>query len=194
MRVASPLAWIAVGLLFGACSDEKPGAIVNEDISWLLGCEQGQCGSGLTTHSQSNDLETPFTVVCGNNGAYFDISVRDPGRTTEFVTVDGDTISPRNPSVLKITNVTEGGSCDVEVLERDVNASDPIPYRGKCGKGCELNVLGAQENWDFVGELTCDGLTSFGNDAEDSARYNLKQPGGGPVLIKVGNCNSRRVR
>jgi len=188
MRVASPWAWIAVGLLFGACSDEKPDAIVSEDINWLLGCERGQCGSGLTTHDQASDLETPFTVQCGKNGTFFNVSVKDPGRTMNHLTPEGEEIPARHPSTLRVSNIS-GATCDVELVEQDVGASAPIRYQAKCGAGCELNVRGAQDGWDFVGELYCDGLTAFGNDAEGQPRYNLKQTNGDPVEIKVGNCD-----
>src|SRR3954468_24074880 len=100
MRVASPWAWIAVGLLFGACSDEKPSPVVNDDISWHVPCVSGDCGFGLPEHSQQGDVDTPFTTTCGKNGSYFDLSVRDPGRDTEFVTPEGDTILPRYSSTL----------------------------------------------------------------------------------------------
>jgi hypothetical protein len=189
MRVASQLAWISVGLFFAACSDEKPAPIVNEDIEWHVGCEEGKCGPGLATHAQAVDLDKPFSVICGRNGSFFEISIRDPGREDLFVTAEGEEINPRPPSVLKLTNVTEAGGCDVEVSERDINEIDPIPYQAKCGKGCELENRGAEEGWDFVGELTCDGLLAFGNDAEDAAKYNLKQNNGDPVLIKVANCD-----
>src|SRR5690349_5807086 len=148
MRVA-PWAWISVGLWVGACSDEKPSPIVNEDINWLVGCEEGKCGSGLTTHSQEGDLDTPFTVTCGRNGPFFNLTVRDPGRDTEFVTAEGDTILPRYPSVLRVTNINESGSCDVEVEERDVGASGAVPYRASCGDGCTLEARGAEDGWDF---------------------------------------------
>ncbi len=189
MRVASPWALISLGLLFGACSDESPSPVVNDDINWLLGCERGQCGSGLTTHDQALDPEMPFTVTCGKNGAYFDLSVRDPGRSTLHLTPEGVEVPARNPSTLRVTNISNSGGCDVELQEQDVGASGPIRYQAKCGEGCELDVLGAQDNWDFVGELICDGLTALGNTAESQPRYNLKQVGGKPVVIKVGNCD-----
>jgi hypothetical protein len=188
MRVA-PWAWISVGLLFGACSDEKPSPIVNEDISWIVGCVSGKCGSGLTSHSQEGDLDTPYTTTCGHNGAFFQLSVRDPGRSAEFETPEGDIILPRYPSTVRVTNITENGDCDVEVSEQDVGASGEFKYRASCGEGCTLDVQGAQENWDFVGELSCDGLTAFDNATEGAPRYSLSQTDGSPVLIKVGNCD-----
>jgi hypothetical protein len=143
----------------------------------------------LDVHSQAGDPETPFTATCGSNGAFFDLSVRDPGRPTEFVTVDGDTIRPRRPSTILVTNITPSGGCDVKVSEQGQGDSDEIDYEAKCGQGCELNVLGAQENWAFVGELICDELTAFGEITEQAARFSLATNSGDPVVIKVGNCD-----
>jgi hypothetical protein len=189
MRVASPWAWISVGLLFAACSDEKADASVNEDINWQLGCESGKCGAGNDPRSPSYDPETPFIVKCGENGAFFELSIRDPGREKAGTTTEGEDIPVRTRSTLKITNITEGGGCDVELVERGLNDSAEIEYQAECGSGCELDVQGAQEGWDFVGELSCDGLTAFGNTATDAARYNLLQNNGDPIVIKVGNCD-----
>jgi len=190
MRIASRLALISVGLFIGACSDDKPGPIVDEQIAWQVGCASGKCGSSLAAHSQAMDLDVPFEVACGPNGSYFDITVFDPGRSTEMTTDQG--LQPaRFPSTLNIRNIDRAsGSCNVEVVEKAPNDSSAFSYRGRCGKECTLDVGSAGQGWDFVGTLTCDGLTAEGNDVADAPRFSLTEPGSGdPITIKVGNCN-----
>ncbi|MFT3927385.1 MAG: hypothetical protein QM778_32925 [Myxococcales bacterium] len=191
MRDASRWALISVGLFLGACSDEKPGPIVNEEISWQIGCFSGMCGSSLTAHSQEIDLDVPYQVSCGSNGSFFDITIYDPGRSQEMMTDQG--LQPaRFPSTLNITNIDRdsGKSCNVEVTEQRVGDSGAFSYRGKCGDACTLKVMPKEGNWDFIGELSCDGLTAQGNDSDEAPRYSLTEPGSDkPVIIKVGNCN-----
>ncbi len=191
MRLTAAWAWISVGLLAVACGDEDPAPVVNHDIAWVVGCEKGTCGSGLTRHSMEADPKTPYQVSCSRNGSFFNFTVRDPGVTEEEAGLDPDR-DARYGSELTVRNIEAStGGCNVDVREQAPGDQVPISYRAPCGSGCTITVLGAEGNWDFIAELLCDGLRPSGNTAEANPHYSLShvESKQRPVLVKLANCD-----
>lgn len=191
MRLTATWAWISMGLLAVACSDEEPDPVVNEDIAWMVGCVRGtMCTADLQPHSQQSDTETPFEVSCAKNGSFLNITVRDPGVSTEEAGLTGK--DARFGSELNIFNIDRNaGTCNVDVREMTPVDIKPVAYRAACGSGCTLNVLTPRDEWEFVAELSCDALRPGGNTVENNPSFTLSHAADKTraVQISVANCD-----
>jgi hypothetical protein len=173
--------------LFAACGDDKAGPIVNDDISWHLGCASAS-GCGLyATHIQEQ-VDQNFKVSCSRTKATgLNITVTDPG-------FKGDGIDPaRPPSSIVLSNSDPASqACNVSVLEKaDYNYVSSETFKGSCaaqGGDCVLTG-GPQNGWDFVGTLSCPGLMKTATGT--AAKYILESgtAPGQPVSIAVDNCS-----
>lgn len=190
MRVTTAWAWISLGLLAVACGDEDPDPVVNEDIAWIVGCAGSDCGSSLTEHTQANDPKTPYEVSCSRSAGYFNLKLVDPGVTTDQAALDGE-LTARHRSELHVTNIDKSGNCNVKVVEQGYTESAPYPYQAECGRGCTVKVLAEQAGWDFVAEVLCDDLRSYGSKVDKNPAYTLSHPSSKerPVVVKLANCD-----
>ena len=173
---------IAVGLLvgaaLGACGEESPDALVNEDVSWQLSCASSGCNS-FYGHDQTTS-DRGFSVSCSKSSAGLTVKISDPGE-------EG---GPRPPSELTITNLNaETGNCTVTVREGQNFTDNPGNYRGTCREGdCELTG-GASGGWDFDGTITCDNLQQVSTASGPVYELVKASSGGQPVKLQLDNCN-----
>lgn len=185
MRFLGILGLSVAALLGGACGDDKPGAIVDDGISWhVRACEGGAgCGSYFA-HIQAEEDEN-FRVSCSiGKTSGLRITLSDPG-------FPGDGIKPqRPPSTLTIENADVATqNCNVTLQEASMYQFARETWRGGCprsGSGCTLTG-GPRDGWDFVGTLFCDAILNTRNNLT----YELGSgtAPGAPIEIAVDNCN-----
>lgn len=176
-----------VSVLTAACGDDKAGPIVNDDISWHIGCASAS-GCGIYAAHVQEEVNQNFRVSCSRSKTSgYSITLTDPG-------FRGDGVEPaRPPSSIIIENADPASqSCNVTVREAsDYNFAQET-WTGSCARSggtCEFTG-GPKDGWDFVGVLNCPALTKRATGT--NAVYRLEIGAGdnpnGPVQLAVDNC------
>lgn len=173
-------------LFTAACGDDKAGTIINDDVSWHLGCAS-ESGCGLYAAHDQTAVDQNFTVSCSQSTSTgINITVSDPGFAGNAME------GARPPSSIVLTNGSPSGqSCNVTVLEKsDYTYVSAETFKGSCvsqGGDCVLSG-GPADGWDFKGTLSCPGLAKQATGT--SARFTLQNTmNGGPVKLEVDNCD-----
>lgn len=184
MRVFSRIATLSLGvsLFAGACSDEEPGPVVNEDLTWQV-CRlnvNGGCERSESFHTQ--DMETDFKVACKQSAGLWEFTITDPGSPTGTIGRRSGSLRVRaiNPNTL---------DCTVEARDANEN-NDQIPFTGACKSECTMNILGNDGNWDLALSISCNRLRM--NGLQNSAPYSLSASASNvntPVTVRLGNCD-----
>ena len=143
----------------------RSSPIVNEDISWNVGCVPGNVARGVTPHAQQADPDVTLTVTCRRNGAFFKLAssrswAERPSRQRE-----GDTLLPRYPACSESRTSTRVAAVMWRSRQQDVGAR-ALSIPGRVRDGCTLEVRGADDGWAFDGEL----LQRAEASARDEAR------------------------
>lgn len=148
----------ALALMFApllACGEEHPNPLVNDDVSWQLGCGEsggGNCNTFRAHIQDSEKTKDPFTVSCEKTSTGLKIILKDKG----------DAEQSRPASELKIENLNpKTGSCSVFVSERSaVSDAQDFDFSGQCANGdCEVSGTTGGD-WDFQGTIFCSNLTT----------------------------------
>ena len=176
----------ALALMFAsllACGEENPTPLVNDDVSWQLGCGEGVAGCNTySLHDQASEKVTdPFTISCKRNST---------GGFSITITDKGDSEVSRPSSVLKIENLNpKNGSCSVFVNERSkLTDAQDFKFAGQCGND-DCEVTGSTGgNWDFEGTIKCSNLVEE-NQSQPPHTLVKSALSGSPVSLAVDNCD-----
>lgn len=191
MRFSGILSVVAaVGMLVGAsgCGDDKAGAIVNDDISWQIGCgPEGGC-TLYQPHAQAT-VDQNFKVGCKRSGSGITITLRDPGFKGDIVNNE-----PARPgSTLTINNAIPNGACDVTVTDASEYGFADEKVAGSCGAGdCTFTGSYKQDGWDFIGELRCTSLKKANATGAGANRlYTVHAAGDSSIGVRlaIDNCD-----
>jgi hypothetical protein len=167
-----------------ACGEEHPNPLVNEDVSWQLGCGESAGGENCNTfraHIQDSEkVKDPFVVACKKVSTGLEITLTDKGDAEES----------RPSSVLKIENLDpKTGSCSVFVTERSaITDAQDFHFSGQCSSGdCEVSGKTGGD-WDFEGTIFCKNLTTENGEV---APHTLIKGASidKPVQLAVDNCD-----
>jgi hypothetical protein len=193
MRFLRILALSAGGFVIGNCADDGGGGKVNQDISWYVGCAEGNCGSSRAYHNTMISPKKKFHVTCHKVGNTIEFQITDPGSDEDPATPQselhpGSSIEIRNGDTSRM-------ACDVTVRDyASRDAASPLIYTGKCqgsatDGGCTLTGGFNQQGWTWAGQLACPKLNL--NNGPQGAVFNLfsAEGMGVPVKIAVDNCD-----
>jgi hypothetical protein len=177
----------ALALMFApllACGEEHPNPLVNDDVSWQLGCGDSagdQACNTFSLHDQGSEkVQKPFVVACKKLTTGFEITLTDKG----------DAAASRPSSVLRIENLNpKTGSCSVFVNERSqLTDAQDFKFSGQCSAGdCEVSTTNGT-GWDWEGTIKCTNLTTENGEV---APHTLVKSAlsGSPVSLAVDNCD-----
>lgn len=187
MRVFSRIATLSLGvsLFAGACSDEDPGPVVNEDISWQvcrLNANTGACERSETLHAQAQDMENDFQVACKQSAGLWEFTITDPGNPLAS--------PPRRSGSLRVRTINPN-TLDCTVEARDANENnDQVPFTGACKAECNMTMLPNDGDWDLALQISCNKLRM--NGLQNSAPYSLSSAAANlnqAVTVRLGNCD-----
>jgi hypothetical protein len=182
MRVFSRIATLSLGvsLFAGACSDEDPGPVVNEDLTWQV-CRlraDGSCERSENFHTQE---DADFKVTCKQSAGLWEFTITDPGNPM---------VTGRRSGSLRVRAINPK-TLDCSVEARDANENnDQVPFTGACKQECNMTVLNNDGNWDLALSISCNRLRM--NSLQNSAPYSLSASAGNvntPVTVRLGNCD-----
>jgi hypothetical protein len=162
-----------------ACGEENPNPLVNDDVSWQLGCGEsaGDTCASFGAHTQNDErVKDDFVVSCTKGSSGLNVTITDPG----------DRAANRARSVFKVERLNaKAGSCTVTVTDSLMIDDFPITFRGQCGDGdCEIQGSDSGD-WDFDGTIFCKSLTNDGEDAHTLSKGGTTQP----MVLKIDNCD-----
>jgi hypothetical protein len=178
MRFFNSFACLALAASLWACGDDSPGALVNDGVTWQIGCPPGEAGcSSFNEHSNQPPDNPKFDVTC------------DKGSSGYTVTLIAKPEGMRPRSILTASDLTVGGSdCRVQVTEAATINDAELKFDGLCSKqACTVQVTKVS-GFDVHVSLKCEGLTT--KDTGDTTRYTLEEGGSDdPVEFSVDNCD-----
>jgi len=173
-------------LLSAACGDDKAATIVNDDISWHIGCASAS-GCGLYASHIQEAVGQNFRVSCNRSKTTgINITLTDPGFAGSIEE------SPRPPSTIVIANGDPASqSCNVTVREASDYNFAPETWQGMCvrsGGDCVLSG-GALDGFDFKGTLICPTLLKTATGSAATYELGSGNDTSVPIKLEIDNCD-----
>lgn len=170
------MATLLLGLSLAACGEEGADPLVNDTISWQVGCASAGCVS-FNAHSQEA-AEEKFSVRCKKTSIGLSVTITDPGSVE----------ANRTRGTLRIDNLNpKTGDCTVTVSDSATLRDNEQRFMGTCAdQDCRITG-GPANGWDFEGTIICDSLevpNTAGGVIYTLNKANSKEP----VQLAVDNC------